>query len=333
MTMPYQSNLLRIVLFAILIVGLAAIARCETPDGGRTVGVSCVCWPPDASQEKMEELIDLAAKDRPDIILLTEGFMQNAPRSELAEVKDARADPLPAPGPITLFLSRKAKQHKTYIIAGYWRKNLEGPGRFNSAVLIDRKGEVAGWYDKMFPTDREMEDGVKPGQKAVVFDTDFGRISAMICFDLNFPELAAEYKEKGAELLCFLSAFRGGKMVPSLALKNRCFIASAVWKEGGEIVDPLGRTLIESNRNAPVIFSRINLDCRVIHVDYNRDRVRRMKQKYGPLVKVDSASREALFLISSQHPEKSIDDMIREFEIEDYDAYMDRSRRERQKHQ
>jgi predicted amidohydrolase len=257
--------------------------------------------------------------------------MQNTPRSAPAEEKDAGAELLPEPGPITRFLSRKAKQHNAYIIGSYWRKNPDGPGRFNSAILFDRRGNVVGWYDKMYPTIREMEGGVLPGRRAVVFDTDFGRIGAMICFDLNFPELAAEYKKQGVELICFLSVFRGGKLTFDLALNNRCFVASAIWKEGGEIVDPLGHMLVESNRNAPVIFQRINLDSRIIHVDYNRERVREMKKKYGPLVKIESASREALFRISSLHPDKSIDELMREFEIEDYDAYLDRSRREREK--
>ncbi len=311
--------------------GNEQIKKHEKP-GSRLVGVSCVCYPQYTSRKKMEKLIDTAALDKPDIILLTEGCMQNTPRSAKREEKNARSEPLPTPGPITRFLARKAKQHRTYIIASYWRKDPQGRGRYNSAVLIDRQGKLVGYYDKVFPTIGEMEEGVIPGRQAVVFDTDFGRIGAMICFDLNFPELAAEYKEQGVELLCFLSAFRGGKMVPALAMKNQCFFASAVPEEGGVIVDPLGRTLAESSRYGRIIFSRINLDSQIVHIDFNIDRVRRLKEKYGPLVKVETASPEAVYFLTSLHPDKSIGEMMREFKIDTRDAYLDRARSVRQQH-
>ena len=300
--------------------------------GPRIVGVASICQQPRASAPEMGKWIDAAALNQPDIILLTEGCLANSVRAAKREEKDAKADPLPEPGPITQFLSGKAKQHGCYIIASYWRKNPDGAGRFNSAVLIDREGKVVGWYDKKFPTIGEMEEGILPGRGAVIFDTDFGRIGALICFDLNFDELLAEYKEKGAELLCFLSNYRGGVRVPAIAMQNRCFIASSVPNENGVIVDPLGRTLAESSMYGRIIFARINLDSQLVHIDYNVDRVRLMKEKYGPAVTVEVASPEAYYFISSLHPERSIRDMIREFEIETLDAYLDRSRSVRLEH-
>lgn len=307
-------------------------AKKQGKTGSRLVGVSCICQQPRASQQEMEKWIDTAALDKPDIILLTEGCMHNTPRSASREEADAKADPLPQPGPITEFLARKAKQHHCYIIASYWRKNLRGPGRYNSAVLVDREGKLVGYYDKTFPTIGEMESGVLPGRGAVVFDTDFGRIGALICFDLNFDELLAEYKKQGAELLCFLSNYRGGDRVPAIALENHCFIASSVPYENGVIVDPLGRTLAESSHYGRIIFARLNLDSRVVHIDFNADRVRRMKEKYGPAVKIETVSPEAYYYLSSLHPEKSIDAMIEEFEVETLDKYLDRSRSVRLQH-
>jgi predicted amidohydrolase len=198
-------------------------------------------------------------------------------------------------------------------------------------VLFDREGRLAGCYDKVFPTDNEMKSGVVPGRRATVFDTDFGRIGAMICFDLNFPELAEAYRQLDVKLMCFVSAFPGGKLLPAMALKHQWFIASAVRRETGVIVDPLGRVLDESSIHNKTIFARINLDSQVVHIDYNAERVRRMKEKYGPLVRIDTAGPEAVFLLSSLHPEKSIREMIEEFGVETRDAYFDRSRRERMK--
>jgi predicted amidohydrolase len=305
------------------------VAKKQGKLGARIVGVSSICHPDGQSIAATEKLIDAAALDKPDLILLTEGCMQNSARNSTRAEKDARAEPLPQPGPITQFLARKARQYHAYILASYWRKAPEGAGRYNSAVLFDREGKVSGWYDKTFPTIGEMEDGILPGRGPVVFQTDFGRVGAMVCFDFNFMELLADYKQQHAELLCFLSNYRAGKLIPAAALRNQCFIASAVPGENGVIVDPLGRTLAESSSYGRIIFARLNLDSRIVHIDYNAERVRRMKEKYGPRVKVETASPEAVYFLSSLDPETSIDDMIREFEIETLDTYLDRARRVR----
>jgi len=191
-----------------------------------------------------------------------------------------------------------------------WRKDPKGRGRYNSAILLDRTGKVVWHYDKMFPTIGEMESGVLPGRGAKVFDTDFGRIGAIICFDLNFGELLDAYKREGVELLCFLSAFRGGLRVPALAFRNQCFIASSVPGENGVIVDPLGRTLAESSQYGRIIFARIELDARVVHIDYNNRRIPDLKKTYGEFVRIETASPEAVYLITSLHPEVSVNRMI-----------------------
>lgn len=330
--------------FAVLVLSLACVAAVRAADlgdplsakkqgktGSRVVGISCICRMMGTDLAGMEQWIDKAALDKPDLILLTEACLMNAPSSATPQQQADKAEPLPTPGPITTMLARKARQYHTYILGCYHRRDPHGHGRYNSAVLLDREGRVVGWYDKTFPTISEMEEGVLPGKGAVTFDTDFGRIGALICFDLNFPELLAQYKAKGAELICFSSMFRGGKMVPAIALANQCFFASAVPDENGVIVDPLGRTLAESSQYARIIFARLNLDSRVVHIDYNESRVARLKAAYGPLVQVVTASPEAVYWLSSLDPDKSIQDMIRQFQIEVRDDYLDRARAERQK--
>ena len=118
-------------------------------------------------------------------------------------------------------------------------------------------------------------------------------------------------------------------MVKAAAFKNQIFIATSTPGENSVIVDPLGRTLAESSAYGRIIFAKINLDSRIVHIDYNQQRVDDMKRKYQEYVRVEVASPEAVYFISSLHPEKSIQDMIKEFEIETLDEYLDRARRER----
>ena len=309
----------------------------------RLVGVSSISFStggvsgedPQRLQKEMkmwEDFIDTAALDKPDIILLPEIFLKNTADSCSKGEKNSKAELLPEGGAITKFLSRKAEEYKTYIFASYWRRDEKERGRYNSAVLFDREGKIAGVYDKMFPTIGEMEDGVLPGEGAKVFQTDFGRIGAIICFDLNFRELLTDYKNKGVELLCMLSAFRGGFMVPAAAFQNQIFIATSTPGENSVIVDPLGRILAESSMYGRVISARVNLDSQIVHIDYNQQKVADMKKQYQQYVKIEVASPEAVYFLSSLHSGKSIQEMIREFEIGTLDEYLDRARREREKH-
>ncbi len=302
----------------------------------RIVGVSTISYIGGCINEKviktLEGYIDTAALDKPDIIVLTEGVVQNTQGSASQDEKNNKSELISEGGTITGFFSRKAKEHKIYIIASYWRKNEQGKGRYNSAVLFDREGRMAGAYDKVYPTIGELERGILPGESAKVFQTDFGKIGALICFDLNFRELMTELRNKEAELVCFLSNYRGGFVVRSLAFENQMFFASSVPGENSVIVDPMGRVLAESSAYGKIIFSKINLDSKVVHIDYNIERVAALKKKYGDLVKIEVFSPEAVYFVSSLHPEKSIGDMIREFNIETYDEYRDRARSERKKY-
>lgn len=299
------------------------------------VGISSIShWPTGIGLEKAikeyDDLIDRANHDKPDIILITEVFLNAAVDFNKIDKNDF-AELLPGGGEITKFLSGKAKQYKNYIAASYWRKDRQGR-RYNSAVLFNRKGEVSGIYDKVFPTIGEMEEGTTPGKDVVVWNTDFGKIGALICFDFNFRELFGRYKGKGVKLICFLSNFRAGLQVPIVAYDYQMFVATSVPSENSVIVDPLGRTLAESSMYGKIIFLKINLDFEVAHIDCNIERVAAMKKKYKEFVRIDVASPEAVYLIFSQHPRKSVYEMIKEFNVETLDEYLNRARRLREKY-
>lgn len=73
-----------------------------------------------------------------------------------------------------------------------------------SAYLIDRNGKIAGRYDKTHPTRNEKEKWkVFPGNEYPVFETDFGKIGIMICYDCYFPEVARILTLKGADIIFY----------------------------------------------------------------------------------------------------------------------------------
>ena len=95
-------------------------------------------------------------------------------------------------------------------------KTDDADGRFaNRSFLIDPRGQIRATYDKihMFdvqvsPTETYAESkGYRPGDRAVVADTSFGKIGMSICYDLRFAHLYRAMAKAGAEIMIAPSAF------------------------------------------------------------------------------------------------------------------------------
>ena len=114
----------------------------------------------------------------------------------------------PIPGRTTESLGELARKHRMYVVCPLREQAADGK-QYNTAVLLDRRGQVAGAYRKVFVFWGEElnvgEDGVK------VFDTDFGRIALLTCFDANFDEVWQEAERKGAEIIFWPSAYGGAR--------------------------------------------------------------------------------------------------------------------------
>ena len=298
----------------------------------RPVRVTSISFPGAAAGENHREraideacrLVDQAAKSRPDIICLPETFTGLGGLSE----KEWFATAEPVPGPTSDALSARAKRHRCHIICPMLEKKRGD--MYNSAVFIDRQGQVLGSYHKMVPTIGEVEMGIRPGSKATVFDLDFGRVGAAICFDLNFPLVADAIKRNRPEIVFFPSMYRGGLQLRIWAYRYQWFVMSATPGEQSALVNPLGRVLRESQLAWPFVTCDIDLDSRILHLDFNRPIMDKVKQKYGHAVDMDVASPEAVFLMTCRHPRKSVDDIIREFKLETYDRYLTRAVRVRE---
>ena len=144
--------------------------------------------------QKIFNILDRTSSYEPDIITIPEVFANQPDTAQKI------------PGPISNTFSNYAKQHRCYVICGLY--TLRENKIYNSAVLIDRKGDISGIYDKIYPTERECDKGVTPGvPNPKVFQTDFGKIGILICFDINWPEVWGELKEGGAEIVFWPSAY------------------------------------------------------------------------------------------------------------------------------
>jgi predicted amidohydrolase len=106
-------------------------------------------------------------------------------------------------GPEVDRLRQAAGQADLAVIVGL-AENTAG-GVANSAVCIDRSGELVGVYRKTHLFGAE-NDVYMPGDRLSVVSLGGRRVGMMICFDLEFPEVARTLAVRGADVLVTVSA-------------------------------------------------------------------------------------------------------------------------------
>ncbi len=259
--------------------------------------------------------------DRPDLIVVPEacdrpaGFSRDQCLTYYRVRKDQVRD----------FFAKVAAENHCYIVYSAAREMDDGTWR-NSSVLIDRQGQIAGIYNKNHVVIEEtMEAGILCGRDAPVFDCDFGRVAFAICFDLNFDELRLKYVKAKPDLILFSSMYHGGLMQAYWAYSCRAHLVGAIAGLPCEIRNPLGEVVASNTNYFDYAVAEVNLDCRLAHLDYNWSRLRKLKGKYGPRVRITDPGFLGSVLISSEDEQTTVDEMVSEFNIELLDDYMTRA--------
>ncbi|MCE5270969.1 carbon-nitrogen hydrolase family protein [bacterium] len=199
-----------------------------------------------------DPLIDQAGAQGCDILLLGETITLPG-RADVPTLQKAES----VPGPLSEHLSALARKHKMYIIVGIL-ENDHGV-LYNTALLIDRQGQVAGRYRKVHLPLDDLEGGVTPGDSYPVFDTDFGRIGIMICYDLQFPEPSRAMTIQGAEVL-FCPNWGSDFPPAGRALENQVYVVSSGYDTPTDIVGPDGKVLARSEKKPGLAVAEIDLN-------------------------------------------------------------------------
>ncbi len=156
----------------------------------------------------------------------------------------------------------------------------QGDGCFDTSFLIDRWGKVIGDTEMAHIISAEYfyeKDYYSPSTHGYeVFETDFGKVAIVICFDRHFPEAIRTCAAKGAELILVPAA--NTKIEPldvfeaemrAAAYQNNVFIAmcNRVGHEGnmdfaGEslVVDPYGRVILKADDKEGLLTCELNFD-------------------------------------------------------------------------
>ena len=228
------------------------------PPSPRIVKLASVHFRPvdsKSSQQNLEEFgkfVAKAADQHADIVCLPEGITLVG--TELNYVSASET----IPGPSTTFLGELSKKYHLYIVAGILEK--EGDVVYNTAVLLDRNGNVVGKYRKVSLPREEIDGGVTPGDALPVFDTDFGRIGIMICWDVSFPEAARTLAKKGAEVI--LMPIWGGNvtLAKARAIENQVYLVSSTYDMISAVFDQEGEVMKQATTEDPVIVVSVDLN-------------------------------------------------------------------------
>jgi len=152
-----------------------------------------------ANYRRIEPLIRDAAAHGAQIVCTTECFLDGyaiADKTIPLEQYRALGEPIPQ-GEYFRKLAALAKELNIFLIAGMLE--ADGERRFNTAVLINPRGELVGKYHKQ----RLEHEAVRntAGTESSVMQMPFGRLGVMICADRRFPDVVKGFCERGAEFL------------------------------------------------------------------------------------------------------------------------------------
>lgn len=263
----------------------------------------------DYNLRRAGDLARAAAARGASIVCMPEVTVQGYPRVQLPpgtpfddpQVAEKRVKIMaasePVPGPSTERLSAVARESGIWMVFGI-DENRAGK-LYNTAVLMNPRGEVIGKYSKVHLQNWMMASGVNRGDEFPVWDVEIAgvrtKVGIQICYDIQHPESSRELALGGAEI-AFIPYCTTDFSRPLLvhlfqtrALENRMFIVRvnyAAPRNSGtsSIIDFEGSTQDELDRAEGVLVGDLNLTAlRKIRSAWNR--VYGPENRYPPAYK------------------------------------------------
>ena len=204
-----------------------ALTKTEPP-AGRKVRLASVHFrpsgrSPQANCTEYAPLIDQAAKQHADLVVLGETLTYYGTGKSFAEIAEA------VPGPSTEYFGALARKHGLYIVAGLIER--DGHLIYNVAVLLGPDGKLTGKYRKVCLPRGEIAAGIAPGKDYPVFSTRFGKLGMMVCYDGFFPEVARELANAGAEVIAWPVWGCNPDLAIARACDNQIYLVSSTYED------------------------------------------------------------------------------------------------------
>lgn len=234
------------------------------------------------------------------------------------------AQAVPLAGAVLDALGAKAREHHTWIVAPMVLKEADRIS--NAAVLLDRLGGVAGIFRKNHPIPDDkgvFEGGVTPGDGFPVFDTDFGKLGILICWDMAYEDSWDRLGDAGAEIVALPSASPQTLRPSAEALRHHYYVVTSTPKDNATLFDPIGRTIAQVTDRPGVLVQQIDLAYAILHWSENLHNGQALTQHYGDKVGYLYSDREDTGVFWSNDPHATIGEMIQALGLREMPVQVD----------
>ncbi len=267
-----------------------------TPPQSRKVRLATVHHKPSGTspRENCEEfapLIAEAAKQKADLVVLGETVPTASANVKSLKIHET-AEPIP--GPSTDYFGELAKQYGLHIVVSLYERDRHLV--YNSAVLLGPDGKLIGKYRKVCLPHGEVEKGIAPGHEYPVFDTKFGKVGMMVCYDGFFPEVARELSNRGAEVIAWPVWGCNPQLAKARACENHVYIVSSTFMEPrhgwmlSAVFDQTGKPIAQAEKWSTVVVAEVDLSQPYLG-PYNLGDFRSMIERHRPAPTLEPSPR------------------------------------------
>ncbi len=221
------------------------------PRGGKTA---------DDNRRQFVPLIEEAARQKADLVVLGECVTVVGNGLSVEQAAE------PVPGPYTDFFGQLAKKHQLYLVVGLYER--AGHLIYNTAALVGPEGNLVGKYRKVTLPRDEIAGGVAPGREYPVFETRFGKVAMMVCYDGFFPEVARQLTNRGAEIIAWPVWGCNPDLAKARAVENHVYVVSSTYEDISSnwmltaVWDHSGRTIALAEKWGTVVSAEVDLNQR-----------------------------------------------------------------------
>ena len=220
-----------------------------------------------------------AARQRADLVVLGETVPTASLKPNVVQFAE------PVPGPSTEYFGTLAAKHHLHIALSLYER--AGHLVYNTAVLLGPDGKLIGKYRKVCLPHSEVEKGIAPGHEYPVFDTAFGKVGLMVCYDGFFPEGARELGNRGAEVIAWPVWGCDPLLARARACENHVYLVSSTFTAAendwmiSAVFDRAGTPIAKAAKWGTVAVAEVDLAQPFVG-PYNLGDFRSMVQRHRP---------------------------------------------------